>query len=231
MPELKTIHGTQDKRQRFCKLGISFRMVRAKVVFKGLFLPNYNLWYIFVDMIKNSIISLLILVSLTSCGNKYEPLTIGFDIYSLDTVDNKVAVIGHVFGMYQNKITRLTINVYDQLPNNLHAVHIHEGSCENIGPHWNQGLDFTACQSTSMGEPWSKPYIGDVGNVPTDGEGNGALTVYTDLWSIGTGDEKDILGKLIVVHNSFTDFLMECDTTHIPDHTHYNPKIGCAIIK
>ena len=89
-----------------------------------------------------------------------------------------------------------------------HAIHIHEKA------------DCTAEDGTSSGGHWNPTFAphgkwgdkagfhkGDIGNVEADEEGNASLTMKTDEWCIGCGDEKkDILGKAIIVHQGTDDF-------------------------
>ncbi len=144
--------------------------------------------------------------------------TIGPDIAGkamVETIDNGV---------------RLTISVEGLTPNSRHAVHLHLGSCEAPGAHWNQSSEDSFCEATSLGVTWAKPKAGDVGNVNTDGQGNGSLTVETDLWSVGTSDEKDILGAVVIIHQKGEEFLDHCFGNH--DHVHdANAKIACGTIE
>jgi len=89
-----------------------------------------------------------------------------------------------------------------------HAIHIHEKA------------DCTAEDGTSAGGHWNPTFAphgkwgdeagfhkGDIGNVEADEQGNATLTMKTDEWCIGCGDEKkDILGKAIIVHQGTDDF-------------------------
>ena len=89
-----------------------------------------------------------------------------------------------------------------------HAIHIHEKA------------DCTAEDGTSAGGHWNPTFAphgkwgdeggfhkGDIGNVEADEDGNASLTMKTDEWCIGCGDEKkDIVGKAIIVHQGTDDF-------------------------
>ncbi len=90
----------------------------------------------------------------------------------------------------------------------VHAIHIHEkADCsspdgKSSGGHWNP----TKVQHGKWGnaEGYHK---GDIGNVEADETGLGTITMKTDEWCIGCGDEnKDILGKAIIVHQGVDDF-------------------------
>jgi Cu-Zn family superoxide dismutase len=113
-------------------------------------------------------------------------------------------------------------------PNTIHAVHMHHGSCEQPKHHWNAGSEENFCNRRSLNVPWAKPYAGDVGNVSVGYDGTGSLTIKTNLWSIGSNDEKDILGLQVIVHEGYEDFTSECDPNH--DHIHENDKLACGTI-
>lgn len=123
-------------------------------------------------------------------------------------------------------VVTIEISLTGMKPNSSKAVHIHNGTLEKPGRHWNAGRFIAACNERSLGQVWSKPFIGDVGNVVIDGEGNGKLVFQTDLWAINSGDEKDLLDKVIIVHDEPQDFIEECDPMHDHNHLHTNLKIG-----
>lgn len=89
----------------------------------------------------------------------------------------------------------------------VHAIHIHEKSdCSaadgsSAGGHWNPTFK-------KHGQWGKKEYHkGDIGNFMADKKGNGKISLTTDEWCIGCGDEtKDILGKSIIVHQGADDF-------------------------
>jgi len=89
----------------------------------------------------------------------------------------------------------------------IHAIHIHEKSdCSaadgsSAGGHWNP--TFKKHGKWGVGEY----HKGDIGNFTADEKGNGTITLKTDEWCIGCGDEtKDILGKGLIVHQDADDF-------------------------
>lgn len=103
------------------------------------------------------------------------------------------------------------------------AVHLHEhGDCGEHGNashgHWN---------------PTSKPHgkwgsengfhSGDIGNVTLDAQGNGTLSMETDLWTLGGSDDKNIVGRAVIVHGG------EDDYTTQPTGNAGN-RIGCGVI-
>ena len=128
-------------------------------------------------------------------------------------------------------IVTIDINLRGMTPNALQAVHIHSGSVELPGRHWNAGKFVAACSTESLGRAWQKTFIGDVGNVPIGSDGTGSFSLQTDLWRINSGDDLDILDKVIIVHQDPEDFAEECDPYHSHDYIHYNKKIAAGTIE
>ena len=133
-----------------------------------------------------------------------------------------------VFGQSDN-VVQLTILLENMKPNTRKAIHIHNGTVEKPGRHWNQGYLFSACDSLSMGRRWNKPFLGDIGNVDINSEGIGVFTLQTDLWQINSGDNDDVLNKVVIVHEKPQDFANECTPNHI--HNHSNAKIAGGTIQ
>ena len=89
-----------------------------------------------------------------------------------------------------------------------HAIHIHEkGDCSSpdgtsAGGHWNPTFEDHGKWGDEGGF-----HRGDIGNFEANEQGEGMVSITTDLWCIGCGDEKkDILGKAIIVHQGVDDF-------------------------
>ena len=89
-----------------------------------------------------------------------------------------------------------------------HAIHIHEkADCtspdgKSSGGHWNPTFEDHGKWGDSKGF-----HRGDIGNFEANDQGEGTISITTDLWCIGCGDEKkDILGKAIIVHQGVDDF-------------------------
>jgi Cu-Zn family superoxide dismutase len=89
-----------------------------------------------------------------------------------------------------------------------HAIHIHQSAdCssadgKSTGGHWNP----TAQPHGKWGADTGY-HKGDIGNFKVAADGEGIVTLATDQWCIGCGDEtKDILGKAIIVHQGTDDF-------------------------
>ena len=177
--------------------------------------------------IKIVFLAVVMLFFLQSCDNKNELAIARTSIIALDGTGEE---IGLFYATYENGVTSATVSLTGMPAGSIHAVHLHDGTCDNIGMHWNQGLDKSFCGEESMGKDWGKPYAGDFENIYIDNFGTGSRSVATNLWTIGTGSSTDIDGKLVVVHAMASDFVLECDPTHIPGHMHINPKIGCGVI-
>ncbi|MEQ9404301.1 MAG: superoxide dismutase family protein [Cyclobacteriaceae bacterium] len=157
------------------------------------------------------------------------------DIFSIEPVDDKTfsiieSKIGSARFSQKGQVVTMEIELRGMTPNSLKAVHIHNGTVEAPGRHWNQQSFYAFCDTESLGAAWSKPFAGDIGNVPVDSEGNGSLTIQTDLWALNSGDEKDILNKVIIVHEDPEDFAEECNPAHKHDYLHSNLKIGGGAI-
>lgn len=110
-----------------------------------------------------------------------------------------------VFSEKGGKVT-FTANISGLTPG-VHAIHIHEKSdcssadATSAGGHWNP--TFKKHGRWGQGEY----HKGDIGNFTADKNGNGKITLTTDEWCIGCGDEtKDVLGKSIIVHQGADDF-------------------------
>lgn len=89
-----------------------------------------------------------------------------------------------------------------------HAVHLHEkadcsaADASSAGGHWNPTHQKHGKWGDSEGY-----HKGDIGNFEADADGNGSISMDTDEWCIGCGDEnKDITGKSIIVHEGADDF-------------------------
>lgn len=89
-----------------------------------------------------------------------------------------------------------------------HAIHIHQtADCssadgKSAGGHWNP----TAQPHGKWGADTGY-HKGDIGNFKVAADGEGIVTLATDQWCIGCGDDtKDILGKAIIVHQGTDDF-------------------------
>lgn len=191
-----------------------------------------------IKIVTFSIIGLIGLL-LESC-NEEEPSTIisasanltNIQLNIDDTYIVSTESRGKVSLSMEDSVVTMTIALTNFPPNSVHAVHIHEGTCEDPAKHWNVGVPHTEkfCNTRSLGLPWAKPMGGDVGNVSVGYDGSGSLTIKTDLWRIGSGNSLDVLGKSVIIHEKYQDFTEECDPFHDHVHSHANAKVACGII-
>ncbi len=89
-----------------------------------------------------------------------------------------------------------------------HAIHLHESAdcsaadASSAGGHWNPTHEKHGKWGDADGY-----HKGDIGNFEADDNGDGRISMQTDEWCIGCGDEnKDILGKSVIVHEGADDF-------------------------
>jgi len=89
-----------------------------------------------------------------------------------------------------------------------HAIHLHEkADCssadgKSAGGHWNPTNQPHGKWGDSAGY-----HKGDIGNFEVAADGRGTISMNTDEWCIGCGDEeKDIMGKAVIVHQGTDDF-------------------------
>ncbi|MEP5610865.1 MAG: superoxide dismutase family protein [Cyclobacteriaceae bacterium] len=186
-------------------------------------------------------ITLILLAFLVSCSSDDEtivppgpitPATADINFVTSDDGENytKGELMGNVNVQFQDGITTMVISVTNMEPNSSHAMHLHMGSLEVPGRHWNQNVLTAFCNEESMGSVWAKPFAGDVGNIEIDENGNGSFTIQTDLWTLGEGEDSDIENTVLFIHQSEEDFLNECDPNHGHTHGHVNAKIAGGTI-
>ena len=128
-----------------------------------------------------------------------------------------------------------TVHVRIEIQNaspGFHAAHLHVGSCTDVGPHWHpMGIPAgTVGVPVAEATPDMPPIgVGEIGNIPVGEDGTGVLEFTTSLWSLGGTPSTDILGKLLLIHETGDTFqtnphthdtAMEMPTTHGGTHTH-----------
>ncbi|MEP1094898.1 MAG: superoxide dismutase family protein [Cyclobacteriaceae bacterium] len=185
-------------------------------------------------------IVLVLLVLFVGCSNDEEVIPPGpitsaaADINFVTSEDGENYTKGELMGnanlQYQDGITTMVVSVSGMEANSSHAMHLHMGSLEVPGRHWNQNVLSAFCNTESMGQIWAKPFAGDVGNLDIDADGNGSFTIETDLWTLGLGENSDIENTVLFIHQSEEDFLNECDPNHGHTHGHVNAKIAGGTI-
>lgn len=117
----------------------------------------------------------------------------------------------------------LTLSIENATPGE-HAFHLHAvGDCSapdgtSAGGHWNP-------TEHDHGQWGGEAFhLGDVGNLVVGDDGTATLTVGTNLWSVGTGDDNDVVGRAVIVHEGSDDF-----TTQPTGAA--GARIGCGVIQ
>lgn len=94
------------------------------------------------------------------------------------------------------------VGTFTGLEEGEHAIHLHEkADCSaedgtSAGGHWNPTGQPHGAWGAATGF-----HKGDIGNIKVNSNGRGEISLSTDEWCIGCGDDtKDILGKAIIVH-------------------------------
>ena len=105
-----------------------------------------------------------------------------------------------------------TVHVRIEIQNatpGLHAAHLHIGTCADVGPHWHpMGVPAgTIGVPVAEATPDMPPIgVGEIGNIPVNEDGTGVLEFTTPLWSLGGDPNTDILGKLMLIHETGDTF-------------------------
>ena len=176
------------------------------------------------------IITLIIATCLVTGCEKIPTQTLTTD--PIDTV--AVATISEIEGSGLTGTATFTeidamVHVVIEIQNTtpgLHAMHLHIGSsCDDIGPHWHpMGVPvgtpgIPVVQATLDTPPIG---VGEVGNIRVGKDGTGVLEFMTPFWSVGGDLKTDILGKLIMVHETGDTFLSNPHAQHTNMQTDMN---------
>ncbi len=117
----------------------------------------------------------------------------------------------------------------------LHAMHLHIGSsCTDAGLHWHP-----------MGTPAGTPGIpvvqaalntppigiGEVGNIVAGEDGTGTIEFTTPFWSLGGDPNTDILGKLIMIHETGDTFLTNPHAHHMNTQMDMNMEMDTQMVE
>ena len=96
---------------------------------------------------------------------------------------------------------------FSGLTEGIHAIHLHEkADCsspdgKSSGGHWNPTGQPHGAWGVESGF-----HKGDIGNMTANAEGNAEISLTTDQWCIGCGDDtKNIMGKAVIVHQGEDD--------------------------
>ncbi|HSF19150.1 MAG TPA: superoxide dismutase family protein [Vicinamibacteria bacterium] len=86
------------------------------------------------------------------------------------------------------------------------------------GHHWNP-------TSENHGKWGEEPFLlGDIGNIDVQEDGQGTLSITSDLWSLDENRESSVLGESVVVHAGADDFTTQPDGAS-------GDRIGCGVIE
>ncbi|MFT6064746.1 MAG: Cu-Zn family superoxide dismutase [Paraglaciecola sp.] len=171
-----------------------------------------------MKFIKKLTFLILLALLFTSCGQNMEKTAI-VNIIPKSGSNMK----GNVTFTEKNGKVFMKAAITGLLAGN-HAIHIHAiGDCsaedgKSAGGHWNP-------DNKNHGKWLEEPFhIGDIGNIVADKNGKGTIVRTTDLWCIDCDDdEKNIIGKAIIIHAGPDDFSSQPSGAA-------GPRVGCGEI-
>ena len=177
--------------------------------------PSYKNNFLIVKSYTCVLLSVLILIACFVIGCERIP-TNAITTAPIDKI--AVATISAIDGSSLTGTATFTetesgVHVVIEIKNaapGLYAAHLHIGSgCDEVGPHWHP-MDIPA---GSVGVPVAEATlgtppigVGEIGNIPVGEDGSGVLEFTTPFWSIGGDPSTDILGKLILIHETGDTF-------------------------
>lgn len=183
---------------------------------------------------KKILFLLVALTLLSGCNdsNSIDLVTANAVIYEVSSEDQITFTAGDEIGTatftYNQNFTLLEINLSGLEPNTEHAMHLHMGTLETPGMHWNQGLSSSFCNEMSQGVAWGKLMAGDIGNIEIDGNGDGYFRLSTDLWTLDKGKSSDIEGTVLFLHDQPEPFEANCGDARL---SHANAKIAAGTVE
>jgi len=172
---------------------------------------NRYFWVTNKTVMKKIFFLPLVMLAFAACKTKTSDTRTASDATLHLTLDPKSG--SHVSGTATFRQQRdkviFTAEVHGLAPG-IHAIHIHEkADCSAVdgssaGGHWNPTFK-------KHGKWGSAEYHrGDIGNFTADESGTGKISLTTDEWCIGCGDQtKDILGKGLIVHEKADDYVSQ----------------------
>ena len=117
-------------------------------------------------------------------------------------------LIGKATFVEMDGAVHVSIEIQNGTPG-LHAMHLHEGTCADVGTHWHPmdipvgTVGVPVAEAASEMPPIG---VGEIGNIPVNKDGVGVLEFTTSLWSLGGDPSTDILGKLVLIHETGDTF-------------------------
>ena len=113
---------------------------------------------------------------------------------------------------------RLVLHLENLSPGE-HGVHLHTGTCDNIGGHWNPTNEPHGLRGAD-----NTFHRGDIGNIAIGKDGKGTLTLTADDWTIGGSDDTNIVGRLVIVHAGTDNYVTQPGGSS-------GPTIGCGTVQ
>ena len=142
-------------------------------------------------------------------------------------------------------MVHVKVEIQNAVPG-LHATHLHIGTCADVGPHWHPigtpagTVGIPVAEATPDMPPIG---VGEIGNISVSEDGTGTLAFATPFWSLGGDPNTDILGKLILIHETGDTFqtnphahhtamgMSEMPTPHTGTHTHTMGQMEMAMVE
>ena len=113
---------------------------------------------------------------------------------------------------------RLVLHLENLSPGE-HGVHLHTGTCDNIGGHWNPTNEPHGLRGAD-----NTFHRGDIGNIAIGKDGKGTLTLTADDWTIGGSGDTNIVGRLVIVHAGTDNYVTQPGGSS-------GPTIGCGTVQ
>ncbi len=172
--------------------------------------------------IYSMVLPVICLVGMLSCGDKNVEIQVARAVLHSTSTNGEIGE-AKFYDLGNEKMRMdLEINIPERADSTV-AVHFHEhGDCGNMGEnahgHWNPtGEDHGKWEADTY-------HSGDIGNLKLDSKGNANISISTLRWSIGQGDDKNIIGRGVIVHGGTDDY-----TTQPTGNS--GPRIGCGVIE
>lgn len=118
----------------------------------------------------------------------------------------------------ENGGVQMEINLQGLTPGQ-HAVHLHTGTCDNIGDHWNPTNEAHGQRNES-----EQFHRGDIANVEAGNDSTATFSITVEDWTIGSSDSTNVVGKLVIVHAGADDFTSQPSGNS-------GDKIACGVIQ
>ncbi|HEX5172508.1 MAG TPA: superoxide dismutase family protein [Cyclobacteriaceae bacterium] len=165
-----------------------------------------------------SMMLILLLLAGTSCGPKRSKAKAMIQSASGSTLT------GEAIFEETNGGVKMTLTVKGATPGT-HAVHLHEsgdcsaGDATSAGGHWNPTHE--AHGNRAGGGDF---HAGDIANLQVGDDGTGTLEVTAADWTIGGDDQKNVIGKAVIIHANEDDFVSQ-------PAGNAGARVGCGVVE